>query len=133
MHIFPFFPSACPKSSYSCYHHLQINLPVLQRSLCDTKYPISKTLPFQGSTLVINIHNISLTFTDVPYLYIEITIHGSQNSCKPPLPSFHLLLNTHCDKMVQLWKKKETRDFNTPFDPPIRIIKATRSQHIWGE
>lgn len=115
------------------YRYIQINFTSkVPRVIQNILHP--KLSRFKRSILVWHI-DISLTFTDVPYIYIEIPIHGPQNMCKTPLPSFHLLLNTRCDKMVLLWKKKEeeTRDFNTPFDPPIRIIKATRSQHIWGE
>lgn len=112
--------------------HIPVYTSKVPRVIQNILHP--KLSQFKRSILVWHI-DISLTFTDVPYIYIEIPIHGPQNMCKTPLPSFHLLLNTRCDKMVLLWKKKEeeTRDFNTPFDPPIRIIKATRSQHIWGE
>lgn len=90
------------------YRYIQINFTSkVPRVIQNILHP--KLSRFKRSILVWHI-DISLTFTDVPYIYIEIPIHGPQNMCKTPSPFFSSLTQYTLRQDGAVVEKKRRRN-----------------------
>lgn len=87
--------------------HIPVYTSKVPRVIQNILHP--KLSQFKRSILVWHI-DISLRFTDVPYIYIEIPIHGPQNMCKTPSPFFSSLTQYTLRQDGAVVEKKRRRN-----------------------